>query len=520
MKRLLFVLLLFLSVQVNALELPRVFSDDMVLQQGLPVSVWGRSEPGASIEVQFAGKTASTTANGEGNWSISLEPLEASFEGREFVVSSGSKEIVFKNVLVGEVWLASGQSNMQLPVNKCVDADLLQLGAIDPYLRFLQMFCRPSTQPEFTSPMSWVLHSPQTADNFSAVGYQFAQDLRQTLQVPVGVIMSAVGGTPMIAWTRTKPASEDPALQSKIDEWETALARYDEDLAAWEIEYAAWRDQKGITEADYERHKREGAPRKPQDEKSTNRPGNLANGMISPFAGYTMRGVIWYQGEADASWDPANYGQRLQVMIEDWREWWGQDLHFGIIQLPDFMKAKTEPSNDPWPKLRESQRRLAKADPNTGLIVTIDLGEENDIHPMNKFPVARRLARWALADVYGKLDLRGGPEIESAVREGSSVILIFSQTGSGLHVNDLFELGGFTASDSPNEPEWGTHFYPVEAKLRSKTEVELTIPEGKNPVRVRYGWQSNPVDANLTNQERLPASPFEIALTASDDGTQ
>ncbi|VGO14887.1 hypothetical protein PDESU_03457 [Pontiella desulfatans] len=510
------VLLIFLSAQVNALELPRVFSDGMVLQRDLPVSVWGRCEPGETVEVQFAERTASTIADDEGNWSVCLDPLKASFEAREFVVSSASKKIVFKNVLVGEVWLASGQSNMQWPVNKSVDSDLLRLGGTDPYLRLLPMFCRPSAQPEFTSPMSWVLHSPQAAEKFSAVGYQFARDMRMTLQVPVGIILCAVGGTSAIAWTRTKAASQDPVLQAKLEEWDIALARYDEDLAAWEIEYAAWLEKNGIAEPDYEIHKRTGAPRMPHGEKSAHRPGNLANGMISPFAGYTMRGVIWYQGEEDVQWDPANYGERLKVMIEDWRDWWGLDLHFGIVQLPNLKKAEAEPSNNPWPKFRESQRRLAEADPNTGLVVTIDLGEANDIHPMNKFPVGRRLARWALTDVYGMLDLRGGPEVEGAVRETSSIILNFSQTGSGLHVNDLHELGGFTASDSETEPKWGTQFYPVEAKLRSGTEVELTIPAGKNPIRVRYGWQSNPVDANLSNKERLPASPFEIALSLCD----
>jgi len=515
MKRLLFALLLFLGVQVNALELPAIFSDNMVLQQEQPVRVWGRSEPGTSVEVQFAGQTASTTADGEGNWSLSLEPLEASFEARELVVSSGPKEVVFKNVLVGEVWLASGQSNMGFEVRKAVDADIHKLGANDPYLRLNKVAFNPSPEPAFSSRNQWVADSPEAIEFFSAVGYQFARDLRKTLQVPVGVIMSSVGGTPAIAWTRAESAAKNPALKAKLDEWDAALARYEEALSIWEKEYAAWREEKGIAEADYNKHKRQGAPEKPQDANSTHRPGNLANGMINPVAGYTMRGAIWYQGEADTRWDPANYGQRLQVMIEDWREWWGRDFPFGIVQLPELGRASTKPSNEQWPKLRDSQRRLAKADPKTGLVVTIGLGEANDIHPANKIPVGRRLARWALADVYGKIGLRGGPEIESAVREGSSIILEFSQTGEGLRVNDLHELGGFTASDSTDEPERGTHFYPVEAKLRSKTAVELTIPEGKNPGRVRYGWQSNPVDANLTNQERLPASPFEIALPGS-----
>lgn len=518
MKRLFFALLVFLGIQVNALELPAVFSDNMVLQQEQPVRVWGRAEPGASVEVQFAGQAASTTADSEGNWSLSLETMGASFEDREFVVSGGDKKIVFKNVLVGEVWLASGQSNMGFEVRKAVDADIHKLGASDPYLRLNKVAFNPSPEPAFSSCNTWTPDSSESAEYFSAVGYQFACDLRKTLQVPVGVIMSSVGGTPSIAWTRPQAVAENPVLKVKLDEWDAALAHYDEDQAAWEIAYDKWCKERGVARADddwreFNRHKRQGAPEKPEGPNSTQRPGNLANGMISPVAGYTIRGAIWYQGEADAHWDPQSYDQRLKTMIEDWREWWGADFPFGIVQLPQLGKAKTQPANESWPKIRECQRRVAAADPNTGLVVTVGLGEANDIHPANKIPVGRRLARWALADVYGRIDLRGGPEIESAVREGSSIILIFSQTGSGLRVNDLHELGGFTASDSETEPsEWSTNCYPVEAALRSETEVELTIPEGKNPVRVRYGWQANPADANLTNQERLPASPFEMEL--------
>lgn len=506
-------LLLIFSLKVNAMELPTIFSDDMVLQQDLPVLVWGRSDPGAAVTVRFAGQSVETAADGEGNWSLSLGPLEASFEARELVVSSGTNKIVFRNVLVGEVWLASGQSNMGLEVRRGVDADIHILGANDPYLRLNRVAYNPSPVPVFSSRNPWKLDKPDAVEYFSAVGYQFARDLRKTLQVPVGIIMSSVGGTPSIAWTRTEAAARNPVLKAKLDEWDLALARYDEDLPAWELAYAAWREKEGVAEIDYENHKRKGAPEKPEDANSSKRPGNLANGMINPIAGYTIRGVIWYQGEEDAQWDPANYGQRLRVMIEDWRKWWNADLPFGVVQLPDFMMTKTQPTNERWPRLRESQRRVAKDDPNTGLIVTIGLGEANDIHPPNKIPVGRRLARWALADVYGKLKLRGGPEIEHAVREGSSIILSFSQTGEGLHINDLPVLSGFTASDSETEPpEWQTLYYPVGAKLRSATEVELAIPEGKNPVRVRYGWQANPADANLTNVERLPAGPFEIAV--------
>ena len=212
------------------------------------------------------------------------------------------------------------------------------------------------------------------------------------------------------------------------------------------------------------------------------------------------------------------YDERLGLMIEDWREWWGiEGMPFGIVQLANFLAPKEVPTNAPWPNLRESQRRLALSDPNIGLVVSIDVGEIDDIHPRDKFTVGRRLARWALADVYELIDLRGGPEILSATQGDSSVILKFSSTGTGLHSMDRHVLGGFTVSDTETDPahleDEATNFYDVESEITSETEVTLIIPEGNAPKRVRYGWQNNPVKANLSNKERLPASPFEIVIT-------
>jgi len=515
MKKITPLIFLLLATPLCALQLPNTFSDHMVLQQELPVRVWGKALPGADVQVVFAGQTVKSVVAPDGSWSLHLEPLEASFDPEQLVVVSGDQKKVFEDVLVGEVWLGSGQSNMGWDIKKSVDKDILLLGANDPFLRLHRVAYQPSEEMEFSSNEQWVEDSPSTALYFSAVAYQFARDMRKTLNVPVGIIVSAVGGTPSIAWTRSQAYDQWPEMREKEKVWETQLARYEEDFAAWEQAYADWMSENSVTRPNYNQDVRQGAPRKPEGADSPKRPASLANGMIAPIAGFTLRGVIWYQGEADARWNPENYGKRLAVMVEDWREWWGDDdLPFGVVQLPEFMRVQNAPAMGKWAELRESQRRMAAEDPHTGIVVTLGLGEADDIHPPNKFPVARRLARWALADVYEKIDLRGGPEIVSAARNGTSIILTFDQTGEGLRATDGFELAGFTASDSNEEPanEWRTNFYSVDAKIHGKNQVKLSVPAGQNPVRIRYAWGNNLPEANLTNAERLPASPFEIGL--------
>ena len=508
-------LCLVATASMKALELPSVFSDNMVLQRGEEVRVWGKADPGETVTVAFADQEVTSQVDQEGMWEVLLDPMEASFDERTLMVQSGGGRKSFEKVLVGEVWLASGQSNMGWTVKQGADSDILLLGANDPYLRLYKVAYQPSREMEFSSRHPWMRDDPRPVQNFSSVAYQFGRDLRMALDVPVGIVSSSVGGTPSIAWTRSEAIEKSPQLLAIEEEWEDSLANYDKTMAAWEKEYAEWREAKGIERRNYEAHKRQGAPRKPEGPDSPRRPASLANGMISPIAGFTVRGAIWYQGEADANANPETYDERLSVMIEDWREWWNDsDMPFGIVQLPSFMKAQDRPAGSKWSEVRESQRKVALADPNTGLAVTIDLGEANDIHPPEKMVVARRLARWALADVYGLIDLRGGPEIVTAVEEGSTILLTFEETGSGLHVWDAENLTGFTASDSMVEPEvwWQTNFYGVDAEIVSKNQVRLKVPQGKNPIRVRYAWQSNPVDASLSNKERLPAGPFEISL--------
>ena len=251
------------------------------------------------------------------------------------------------------------------------------------------------------------------------------------------------------------------------------------------------------------------APKRPPPPDSPYRPASLANGMLSPIVPFALRGVVWYQGESDADWEPRRYDERLRVMMEDWRDWWeNPSLQFGVVQLAGFLPPKPEPSDDPWPNLREAQRDLVDALPHSGLVVTVDIGEANDIHPQNKQEVGRRLSRWALTDVYDRLELRGGPVPAKADFREDRVIIQFAQTGSGLHILDGMKVGGFTLAGADGV------FVPAEARIEGKTRVVVSAPGLAGPVHVRYAWQNNPIDANLGNRQRLPAVPFELMAEA------
>ena len=497
---LLLLLTAFLGLSPSvALEVSNVFSDHMVLQQQQPIRVWGRAAPGSEVTVTFATVNETTRVNAEGMWQLSLPAQEASFESRTLTISSGEHELRFSDVLVGEVWLCSGQSNMDWTVDRLKDADMERLAARHPHIRLYKVNHVTAQEARFSDNAVWKVCAPDTVGDFSGTGYYFGRDLQQVLNVPVGLIHSAWGGTPAIAWTRMEAMHRHPQLVGKVAEWEAMVQDSAERLVEWQKEQDALNAAGTPDPAPWRS--------RPKERTDPHFPANLANGMLAPIAPYTIRGAIWYQGETDAGWNPSDYDERLQVMIEDWRERWGQEqLPFGIVQLAGFMDYRTEPSNDPWPQLREAQRNLANSMEHVGLAVTIDIGEANDIHPRNKQEVGRRLSRWALADVYEEIELRGGPELATARVTGNQAVLTFTQTGSGLHILDDRKLRGFTLAGLDGV------FYPAVATLDGKDTVIVTSTDVPSPERVRYAWQNNPKDANLTNAERLPASPFEAWL--------
>jgi sialate O-acetylesterase len=478
--------LAFLSpLAAASLELPGVFSDHMVLQQGKSLPVWGMGTPGASVTVHIGQDAETVPVGPDGTWRVTLPAQAVSFEHVEFKIESSTGEsLSYADVLIGEVWFASGQSNMTWAVQRSLDGDMEAVMAHHPNLRILDIDRVASTEPRFSSPRIWQTVSAESIPSFSAVTYTFGRDLQAALRSPIGLIHSSWYGTPAIAWTRESALPNHPLLAERAAEWEAVLT---------------------LPEAETE-NLLAGVNRRRVSAGSSQRPGVLANGMVAPVAPYAIAGAIWYQGEGDANWEPELYGERLAVMIEDWRAWWElPEMPFGIVQLAGFMQPKTAPSNDPWPRLRESQRVLARTLPHTGLAVAIDIGEVDDIHPFNKHTVGRRLARWALADVYGLLELRGGPEIAAATFDEEGITLTFTQIGGGLRPFNGNPLLGFTVAGEDGV------FYFAEAEVTAPDTVLVKLPEGvTEATHVRYAWQNNPVEANLYNLERHPASPFEV----------
>jgi sialate O-acetylesterase len=484
MKAALLALAVLAGAQANV-NLPAVLSDRMVLQQGAPARIWGRADPGEAVTVGFRDQKASATADSAGKWKIFLKPIEAG--GPYEMTVAGQNTIVLKDILVGEVWIGSGQSNMGFTMARVNNSEQEIANANFPKIRLFKVKLKVASEPAEDVEGSWQFCSPETVKNTSAVGYFFSREIHQERHVPVGFIESAWGGTPAEAWT-SRPAMEaDPALKSVFDDWDTTLANYPAAHERYEKQLEAWKAA-GKTTA---------APREPPGPGHQYTPGGLFNAMIAPLTGYAMRGVIWYQGENNARKDHAYIYRRLfQTLIEDWRRAWGEGAFpFLFVQLANF---ETGPQSE-WPILRESQVK-ALGLVNTGMAVTIDIGASHDIHPTNKQDVGHRLALAARAIAYKENLVYSGPLFRQLTLEGHQARAWFDHAGSGLAVRGDGSLAGFTVAGADHQ------FVPAEAHIDGAT-VLVSSPDIKDPVAVRYAWAGDPV-CNLINQEGLPASPF------------
>ena len=480
-----------------------LFSDHMVLQRGRELPVHGRAEPGEEVAVEFAGHTARATADAGGRWRATLPPLEASAEPRELTIRGGNT-VTIRDVLVGDVWLCSGQSNMSISAGHYarepdVKADLA--AARLPLVRHFGVVEHFAETPQDDVKAEWLVCTPQTAGRFCAVGFYFARDLHAATQVPIGIIRSAKGSTGIEMWL-----SQETLLELPGDEKLATQMR--ESLAAWE------RDKAAAVAAGHKPGDPE-FPAFPFGEKARRpRCVTLHNGMIAPLAGHPIRGAVWYQGEGNAG-DPRasrQYSVRLRALIRDWRRLFGDDsLPFLIVQLPAYQKPGEDPAgDDAWARMREAQRQCLDV-PHTALAVTIDLGEADDIHPRNKADVGGRLARLALRDVYGKPDPgAGGPTLRAMTIEGRRARLSFDGLGRGLMV-------GHKQGRDPVDPAASLRRFAVAGADRKWHWAEATI-DGDTvvvesaavaaPVAVRYAYASNPEGANLYNRDGIPASPF------------
>ncbi len=654
------------------LRLPAVFSDHMVVQRDMPVPVWGWADANAKVSVRWQGRAIETTAATDGSWRVVLPPTPAGGPG-ELAVASGGQTRVVRDVLVGEVWLCSGQSNMEWPVQWSQNFDAERVAADHPAIRMLTVPHQSTTRPQSDVEAEWRVCTPDTVGGFSAAAYFFGRDLHRSLDVPVGLLHSSWGGTRIEPWisraglasqpefvhlireldaeTAAYEGMDDAARQAaavrRQREYEENLARHWEETAradpgmkgrwfapsfddsswhefpltdSWErsgpaplasfdgcvwlrtaveipqrwagrevtlhlpriddsdttffdgvkvgrttwkwtehrdytIEGAAvkpgpaviavqaidYRGAGGFTGGvdDIRRHLalevagdvepkrvaipgpwrfRIGAamadlPTPPLPPEPLVHPGDrptsptvLFNGMIHPLAPYAIRGAIWYQGESNTS-EPQAYRKLLPVLIESWRAQWDQPgphrtFPFGVVQLANFgLDRPDEPAPGGWAWLRDAQLQAVLHHPNTGLAVTIDIGEARDIHPRNKQDVGRRLALWALATVYGRDVEYSGPVYTRHECRGRRVVLHFDRVGQGLTTRDGGPVKGFAVAGADQRFHW------ADARIEGDTVVveSMAVPQ---PVAVRYAWADNPASANLVNRAGLPASPF------------
>jgi sialate O-acetylesterase len=471
-----------------------LFSDGAVLQREMPVPVWGTANEGEKVTVHFQDQTVSTTAR-DGQWRVQLEPPRA---GGPFTMTiAGDNTVEVRNLLVGEVYVCSGQSNMEWPLAAAANAKEAVARSRD---RMLRLFTVPHTISQ-TSVHDvngqWKECGPETVGGFSAVGYFFGRDLRRALHVPVGLIESAWGGTPAEAWTSHATLDGDPALRAILAEHGQAVQRYVPALTAYREALDSY--IQAVQKSRDEGSPLPKPPPMPESPENQNSPSTLYNGMIVPLQPYAIRGVIWYQGESNAG-RAIQYQTLFPAMIRNWRRDWNEgDFPFLFVQLAPFMKIEPAPQESAWAELREAQRLTTLTVPQTAMAVITDVGEENDIHPRKKDPVGARLARAARALAYHDPVEYSGPAYQSMRVEGDRIVLQFQHLDGGL-VAQGGQLKGFTIAGEDRK------FVNARAEIRGDTVV-VSSSEVPHPIAVRYGWANYPV-VNLWNREGLPASPF------------
>jgi sialate O-acetylesterase len=448
--------------------LNNMVGDHMVLQQGIKNKVWGKADPGEAVTVTLGSQSHSTTAAADGTWHVFLDPV-AEYGGPHTLTVKGKNTVTFSDVLIGEVWVCAGQSNMRWSVNKANDPDLEKAAAKFPGIRFVSVPNVGTQEPQWNFNGTWEACTPETVGGFSAVGYFFGRQLHQTLGVPVGLINNGWGGSAADAWVKRDKLAAHPRLKAIHDRWvkmETA--------------------------------------EKPDDNqmRGQQRPGNIHAGVLTPSIGYGIRGAIWYQGEANSG-RAHQYRDLFPFMIASWREEWGLgDFPFYWVQLADFQKEKAEPGDSAWAELREAQTMTMKAVPNGGEAVIIDLGEGKDIHPMKKQDVAKRLARWALAETYKLPGIAcRSPRYKGMEKAGAKLVLSFDDVTGGWRPFDVAEPIGFTIAGADRK------FVAAQAAIAKDGRVEVWSDAVAEPVAVRYAWADNPV-CNMYSAAGLPLTPF------------
>ena len=505
--KIIFCLCLFFQVLADAaIKLPKVFSDHMIFQQGQPIRIWGSgAKNGMSVEITLGDVTLKTVVKGNGSWLIDFPSRKASFEAVDLGIEIGKDKQIIKNVLVGEVWIAAGQSNMAFPLRRDRDGKTALKEVNDSGMRLYHVQGIHSTNESFKEADlarlvlgkygqgRWRLCDAESVKDFSAVAYYFAKKLKKFVDVPIGIICVAKGGSPIEAWIPQQVFKKYSNLRylskgnwldrKRTGDW--VLTRAMQNLNR------AIKEGKKIPADKY-------GPYHPF------KPSYLYDTTIKPLRNFGVAGVVWYQGESNAESVERVVEHELlfKLMVKTWRKTWrksSSEFPFLYVQLPSMNRPY-------WPLFRDQQRRLLEAVPRSGMAITIDLGSKNDVHPNRKQEVGNRLARLALKSVYDKDVIPSGPLLKKAVIKGKRVYVYFDHCGKGLRINSRKRLDGFEVAGADRQ------FFPVEGKILGDGVV-LQYDKVCKPTYVRYGWSGFPEPAlNLVNSENLPASPFTTLL--------
>jgi len=495
------------------LRLPKIFTDNMMLQRDLPIKVWGWADIGDQVTVSLAGKNASAKTGENGQWSVELPAMKEG-ENLELTVT-GKNTIVLKNLIMGDIWVCSGQSNMEMALKSCLNAADDVKVADFPKMRRIKINRVVSGAEEEDAPAagSWQVCTPKTAGEFTAAGFYFAREIQAKTGVPIGILDDNWGGTKIEPWIAPAGMELVPELQEAVTARNNALTAYVAQLPKYLDEMERW-----VVSSRAALTKGADMPAAPA---VLNHPGGntwcgMYNAMIHPLTQFPIKGVLWYQGESNGT-EGEIYYDKMRALVGGWRKVWNQgDFPFYFVQLANFQNPTDNPAGgDGWAKLREAQSK-ALSIPNTGMAVIIDtlpLKELNNTHPPNKYDVGLRLAKWALNRDYGMKDVVvSGPSYKTMKVEGSKIHLSFDHTGSGLMIgskegaapavdNKTGKLKRFSIAGADKKWFW------ADAVIEQNGLV-VSSPDVKEPVAVRYAYSMNPDGANLYNREGLPASPF------------
>jgi sialate O-acetylesterase len=456
-------------------RLPHVIGSNMVLQRDAELPIWGWAEPGEKVSVEFNGQTAEATADSEGRWSVKLDPVKAG--GPHAMVIEGNNRVALENILVGEVWVCSGQSNMQWSVRQSANPDEEIAAAKFPNIRLFYVPRVVATEPKTDVDASWVECSPETVEGFSAVAYYFGRKLHQELDVPVGLIHTSWGGTRIEPWT---PREGFMLVQSTAQILKGVHDAIDQ-----------WKEQERAAEA-----AGQPVPKHPLDHNQA--PTAIYNGMVHALVPFAIRGAIWYQGESNRG-EGMQYHEKMKALTTGWRKVWNQgEFPFLFVQLAPFRYGGDQP--EALAEIWEAQLASLRSIPNTGMAVTTDIGNLADIHPQNKQDVGLRLALWALATEYEREGLTySGPLYKSMEADGGKVRIHFEHA-DGLKSRDGEPLTWFQIAGPDGK------FVDAQAEIDGDTIV-VSSDDVSEPKAVRFGWHQE-AEPNLVNEAGLPASPF------------